>query len=44
MRNNIRTMFDRYLSYDAVASRMRFRLGVSDEERRSMQAKPCMAD
>jgi hypothetical protein len=43
MRGNIRTMFDEYLSYDAMATRIRARLGVGDQQQQSVEAKPCMA-
>jgi hypothetical protein len=43
MGRNIRTMFDEYLSYDAMATRIRARLGVDDQQLQSVQAKPCMA-
>jgi hypothetical protein len=33
MRNNIRSMFDQQLSYDAVAKRLRIRIGVADPGR-----------
>ena len=43
MRGGIRAMFDEYLSYDAMAARIRVRLGVADQPQQSMQATPCLA-
>jgi hypothetical protein len=37
MRNNARAMFDEYLSYDAVAKRLRSRVGGVDLERESVR-------